>query len=104
MAVGSRVQLNDDCWRQDRRPRFNYRIGMGWFYSQPHERDWMVEGGFTNPGWRRWDTSVVAAIATPHGWPELCSEPPQGVAARVIRPKMMRGIGDTHPRFNWGGE
>jgi hypothetical protein len=25
------------------------------------------------------------------GWPELRSEPPRGVAGRVVRPKMMRG-------------
>jgi hypothetical protein len=41
----------------------------------------MAEGGFTNLGQRRWDTDVATAIAAPHGWPELHSEPPQGVAA-----------------------
>jgi hypothetical protein len=34
---------------------------------------------------------AVAAIAAPHGWPELRSEPPQRVAVRVFQPKLMRG-------------
>jgi hypothetical protein len=51
----------------------------------------MAEGGFTNPGHWRWDTGAVAAITASHGWPELCSEPPHGVAAQVVWRKMMQG-------------
>jgi hypothetical protein len=44
--------------------------------------------------------AAAAAIAAPHGQPELRSEPPRGVAAWVVQAKMMRGHGGTHPRFN----
>jgi hypothetical protein len=68
--------------------------------------DLKTDGGewFHHSGRWHCDTGAVTALAAPHGWPELHSEPPQGVAARVIWPKLMRGFGDTYPRFNRGKE
>jgi hypothetical protein len=45
--------------------------------------DLKTDGGewFHHSRRRRWDIGATAALIAPHGWPELRSKPPQGVAA-----------------------
>jgi hypothetical protein len=47
----------------------------------------------------RWERRLPLQHHT--SWPELCSEPPRDVAARVVRPKAMRGHRGYSPWVQW---
>jgi hypothetical protein len=45
-----------------------------------------MDGGDPTGRWERqhWDTGIAAALQRRTSWPELRSEPPLGVVARVV--------------------
>jgi hypothetical protein len=53
-------------------------------------------------GWRRWDTSAVAARAASRGWPELRSGLPGVLRLGFAWPKIVRGHRGFLPRVQCG--
>jgi hypothetical protein len=54
-------------------------------------------------GRQRWDTGVVAARATPHGWPEVHSGLPGVLWLGFAWPKTVQGHRGFLPRVQCGG-